>query len=212
MSERKRQPFVVDKLLAPFLSAIEPTLNDSLQQWRDNLRLRIGVWAIVFILLFFIVLWLGDLGQEVHRQYLQVHNRLAKVEAIQQQSEWPERLIAEQRVQKDLLSQLRASTSESLARASLQSELEAVARDIELKQSRINITQPVLVGEVAGQRLYKVSGELRGGLQKSNLLKLVERLSQERKLQQVEHFDIEFSRNRRCHLIVSAYFVIGEKQ
>lgn len=171
----------------------------------DSARLRIGVWVILLILVLYIVLVVADIAAEVSDQYQQVHTRLLKVQNLEGQDYWADRLAIEKAVSRELLARVQQSSSESLARAGLQVEIDKIIKSAQLKSASLNLGA---FEPVKGTNLYRLAAELTAQMSKGSALTMLEAFASYQSLVGVEMFEMTLDGNRRIHVQFSVYFSI----
>ena len=172
-----------------------------------NPRLRLGVWVIVAILLFY---WVALVQPERRAlavdEYADTASRLASSERVMaRRDEWPGlRAAAEESDQALQRSFWRADT-EGLARAGLQETLEKIVADLDVRNVAIESGASRPVPEVEG--LWQVQARLTANYSAGTELKLLHALATHPRKLVVDRMDIVRGRQSRVFLIVSAHFV-----
>ena len=172
-----------------------------------NPRLRLGVWVIAAILLFY---WVAIVQPERRAlavdEYADTASRLASSERVMaRRDEWPGlRAAAEESDQALQRSFWRADT-EGLARAGLQETLEKIVADLDVRNVAIESGASRPVPEVEG--LWQVQARLTANYSAGTELKLLHALATHPSKLVVDRMDLVRGRQPRVFLIVSAHFV-----
>ena len=125
-----------------------------------NPRLRLGVWVIVAILLFY---WVALVQPERRAlavdEYADTASRLASSERVMaRRDEWPGLLAAAQQSDRALQRSFWRADTEGLARAGLQETLEKIVADLDVRNVAIESGASRPVPEVEG--LWQVQARL----------------------------------------------------
>lgn len=168
-----------------------------------NLRLRLGAWAVAFIVLFYTVLVQGDRVAAAYDEYADGADRFARAERLRGQGEWSELLAAEQERNEQLSALFWEAETQGLAEASLQAALQELLRPLEFRNMRIQsgVSQPVL--DVPG--LWQIQAQVNAGYRQGAELQLLHKIATHPRKLVVNRLDL-VPQNRRLLLIVSAYF------
>ena len=168
-----------------------------------NLRLRLGAWAVAFIVLFYAVLVQGDRVAAAYDEYADGADRFARAERLRGQGEWSELLAAEQERNEQLSALFWEAETQGLAEASLQAALQELLRPLEFRNMRIQsgVSQPVL--DVPG--LWQIQAQVNAGYRQGAELQLLHKIATHPRKLVVNRLDL-VPQNRRLLLIVSAYF------
>ena len=168
-----------------------------------NLRLRLGAWAVAFIVLFYTVLVQGDRVAAAYDEYADGADRFARAERLRGQGEWSELLAAEQARNEQLSALFWEAETQGLAEASLQAALQELLRPLEFRNMRIQsgVSQPVL--DVPG--LWQIQAQVNAGYRQGAELQLLHKIATHPRKLVVNRLDL-VPQNRRLLLIVSAYF------
>ena len=168
-----------------------------------NLRLRLGAWAVAFIVLFYAVLVQGDRVGAAYDEYADGADRFARAERLRGQGEWSELLAAEQARNEQLSALFWEAETQGLAEASLQAALQELLKPLEFRNMRIQsgVSQPV--PEVPG--LWQIQAQVNAGYRQGAELQLLHKIATHPRKLVVNRLDL-VPQNRRLLLIVSAYF------
>ena len=172
-----------------------------------NPRLRLGVWLIVAILLFYwVALVQPDRRALAVDEYADTASRLASSQAVMaRRDEWPGLLAAAQESDQALQRSFWRADTEGLARAGLQETLEKIVADLEVRNVAIESGSSRPVPDVEG--LWQVQARLTANYSTGTELRLLHALASHPRKLVVDRMDLVRGRQSRVMLIVSAYFV-----
>ena len=97
-----------------------PVFDRFLAELRNNARLRVGVALILAVLWVYAILLLRDARDAAVGEYRNASVKLARLQAVEQQADWGERLNAAKTLQAEIESRLWRGATLGLARASFQ--------------------------------------------------------------------------------------------
>ncbi len=192
-----------NKLLQSLLS-----FNAQLQsQLQANQRLRWMLWGIAYILILYFALSLSEWRQAGNETIAQLQRTSAKLDQLQHQTQWPERLQHEQELGVQLRTRLWETQSESLAEADVQNYLRRLMTDHNALNYRPRLA-PTEKIEIAGQSLIKVTAEVSGSVAASQIDHLLKALADNSRFIAVERFGYSPQRAGQLDMMVTAYFLI----
>ena len=172
-----------------------------------NPRLRLGVWLIAAILLFYCV----ALVQPERRalaidEYADTASRLASSQAVMaRRDEWPGLLAGAQETDQALQRSFWRADTEGLAKAGLQETLEQIVADLDVRNVAIESGSSRPLPDVEG--LWQVQARLSANYSAGSELKLLRALATHPQKLVVDRMDLVRGRQSRVLLMVSAYFV-----
>ena len=168
-----------------------------------NLRLRLGAWAVAFIVLLYAVLLQGDRVAAAYEEYANGAERFARAERLRGQEEWSELLAAEQSRNERLSVLFWEAETQGLAEASLQAALGELLGPLEFRNTRIQsgVSQPV--PDVPG--LWQIQAQVNAGYRQGAELLLLHRIATHPRKLVINRLDL-VPQNGRLLMIVSAYF------
>lgn len=169
-----------------------------------NPRLRLGVLAIVGILMLYLWLLLLDWRTALAQEHRSQRQRLDKIVALAGQDQWLARAEAASRLRQALEAQITSAPTLGLAQASVQSW----ARDLgaAFSDMRVQTEAPVQVGADPG--LWRIPVTLSGSLEPGQVLQLIQRIEQHSNLVTIEQALILNRSNRTFSLTVISYYRI----
>ena len=171
---------------------------------RRNDRVRWGLWAILTILLFYVVLVLADVNSELKSKYQAATTKLADVNGVATQDQWVERAHLTTAVRAELMDRLWQSRSEGLAQAMFQTWLDQQMTGFKLSELR---TQMLPVEPIGGRLdLWKVTARLQGEVNLSALQRFIFRLENNAQVVVVESMTLRNQRAKTVDLTVTAWF------
>ena len=183
--------------------------GDLRSEYQSKPIIKYGVWFGIAIVAFYVVLIITDEANLLERDLQQMSTRLSKVEQVQAEDFWFERLEFEEKNANKLQKSLRIAETSSLAKAQIQTYLTSFSEKW-LEQSSINVSNPIFLGNYYGRDVYTVSAELRGRVRKGKAVYIFDNLARMQYVQEVDRLSIEFQRNRQMTLITKSYFFIQE--
>ena len=168
-----------------------------------NLRLRVGVWAVALIVLFYTVLVQGDRVTAAYDEYAGGADRYARAERLRGQAQWSELLAAEQARNEQLGALFWEAETQGLAEASLQAALQELLKPLEFRNMRMQsgVSQPV--PDVPD--LWQIQAQVTAGYRQGAELQLLHKIATHPRKLVVNRLDL-VPQNRRLLMIVSAYF------
>jgi len=186
------------------MSAGENTTIRSLHlELKQNFRLRMGLWLIGLIVLFYLALVQSVRVDDAHSAFVQQAERLDRAEILLGQDDWVSRAEAENAAFVELSARLWQAETLGLAQANLQGALSAITQTLNLRNSRMRSGTAQVVEGVDG--LWQIQVQLDARYELGDELGLLYQLAQSPKLMIVERLDLQ-PNTRRLSLIVSGYF------
>ena len=172
-----------------------------------NPRLRLGVWVIVAILLFYwVVLVQPERAALAVADYADTASRLASSQAVMaRRDEWPGLLAAAQESDQALQRSFWRADTEGLAKAGLQETLERIVADLDVRNVAIESSSSRRLSD--GDGLWQVQARLSANYSAGTELKLLHALATHPRKLVVDRMDLVRGRQSRVLLVVSAYFV-----
>lgn len=184
------------------------SFNTQLQsQLQGNPRLRWMLWGIAYILILYFALSLNDWRQANDEAIAQLQRTSARLDQLQHQTQWPERLQHEQELGVQLRTHLWETQSESLAEADVQNYLRRLMTDHNALNYRPRLA-PTEKIEIAGQALIKVTAEVSGSVASNQIDHLLKALADNPRFIAVERFGYSPQRAGQLDMMVTAYFLI----
>ena len=185
-------------------SRLRSALAPLRQEFENNIRVRLGVWcALVIVLLYWILVRADDL-QAARADHAGEIALLERARDAGAEQDWPLLLEAERRTGTDLGANFWQAETEGVAQARLLAALNELAGEIELSQPRI---QPGVTQAVEGAPdVWRVQARLTARHRIGAELRLLHALATHPKKLAVDRLDIGQSR-ARVTILVSAYFV-----
>ena len=188
------------------MNALRRVLRPAAAELAGNARLRLGVWLIAGILLFWCILVQSDRVAAVHDEYVAEAGQLAKARSLAERQDWHERLRIERETYRRLETALWEAKTEGLAQAKLQAALNEVVDGLDLDNLRIRsgVSQPV--PGVPG--VWRVQTRLDAAYRSGVELKVLHALATHPKKMIVDRLDLRRRSRRDSYmtLMLSAYF------
>lgn len=187
--------------------ALSAALTQARKEFADNPRLRIGAWAIVAIVVFYLWLVLADWRAQMQKEYATQSQQLQKIRSLAGQDEWLQRAERARALREALQAQIPEVATLGLAQASVQT----LARNLAAASGNAIRIQAQAPTPVAGNEgLWRVPVVISGGLGAEQVLQLVRRIESERNLMAIEQAMILNRDNRTFSLTVVAFFRVKE--
>ncbi len=191
------------------LAADSEILQRLKSEYESKPTVKYGAWVMTAMLVLYLSLVISDEAEIIETNLEQANSRLARIEQVQSEQFWFERLATEESNIESIKSAIRNAKTKSLAKAQMQASFTDFAKEA-LQQPRVSVSEPVYAGDYYGQKLYTVNTELRGKVKKGAALNVLSELAKTPHVQEVEMFDVEFQQNRQFRIIVKSYFFIPE--
>ncbi len=179
-------------------------LQDFRAEFTVNARLRLGVWVILAVLLFYWALVQSDRAARAYEAYTGEAGRLARAEMLLQREDWPQLLEAERAANQALEGTFWQADTQGLAQAQLQAALAGIAGGLNLRDVRIQpgLVQPV--PEVSG--VWRVQAQFSASHESGAQLQVLHALATHPRKLVIDRLDMTQGRARLVS-IVSAYFI-----
>ena len=186
------------------MNALARLLQDFRVEFEANARMRLGVWAIVAVVLFYLALVQSDRVADAYGDFTAETSRLARAEGLLQREDWPQLLEAERSANQALEGAFWQADTQGLAQAQLQAALAGIAGRLELRQERIQpgLVQPV--PDVPG--VWRVQAQFSASHDSGAQLKVLHALATHPKKLVIDRLDMVRGRARLV-VLLSAYFV-----
>ena len=186
------------------MNALARLVADFRAEFAANARLRLGLWVVAAVLLFYLALLQADRVTTAYADYAAEAERLARSQALLEREDWPQLLQAERAANQALAKSFWQADTQGLAQARVQAELADIADRLELRDVRIQpgLTQPV--PEAPG--LWRVQAQFSAAYDPGAQLKVLHALAIHPKKLTVERIDLHQA-SPRLLLILSAYFM-----
>ncbi len=192
-------------MLEQLHKTLQPYWLQLQQQAGANSRLRWMLWAVLYIFLVYFALSLGEWRAEQQQGINQLQRTASRLEQLQAQTQWPERLTQEKAVGEQLGQRLWQAATPGLAEADLQNYLRQLiaSRNGDALRLRLAPTETQLIG---GKTLYKVSADLSAVINVAQIDLLMRALAEDKRALLVERFSYSPQRGGQLGLLVTAYF------
>ena len=186
------------------MSALTDTFERYRAELAENTRLRLGLWAVLGLVLFYAVLLQADRVDAAYEEYAVEADRLTRIEATLTSGDWQEWLRTEQAANTQLAAQLWRAESSGLAQANVQAALAEIMAGLRLRNPRVRpgVSQAV----PAAPGIWRVQLQLSASYGRGRELELLHRVATYPRRLVVDRLDLNRS-NDRIRLMVSAYFL-----
>ncbi len=178
-------------------------MDSMLLELKQNFRLRMGIWLIVFIVLLYLVLVQSARFDEAFSQYNRQALQLERAETLLGQDDWVTRAELENTSFSELSGRLWQAETLGLAQASLQGALNSMAQSLTLRNIRLRSGAAQAIDTIEG--VWQVQVQLDAQYNAGDELGLLYKMAQNSQLMVVERFDLQ-PNNQRLSMIVSGYF------
>ncbi len=179
----------------------------------NNDRLRMGVWGILAIGLFYLGLTLGDYQESLQSRLLASKNRNEKLNLVMGQNFWPDRQQQSLQQFAQLLSKFHLASTPGVAKATLQQLLQDELFTAGFSNIKVNVQQSNDQNiETIDDKLifWTFSSTISGNFNPKYLQNFLSRLSQNKWHYVIERLDIGQQRKPRFLLYVKYWFVAKE--
>lgn len=186
------------------MSALTDTWERYRAELAENTRLRVGLWAVLALVLFYAVLLQSDRVDAAYEEYAVEADRLARIEATLTSGDWQEWLRTEQAANTELAAQLWRADTSGLAQANVQAALGEIMAGLRLRNPRIRPGVSQAVPDAPG--IWRVQMQLSASYGRGRELEVLHRVAIYPRRLVVDRLDLNRS-NDRIRLILSAYFL-----
>ena len=154
--------------------SLKEQLNSIREQWRENHRLRLGVWAIAAILLLVVLMNFHDAVQRQKQILADAKKKTMQTRRIAEDTRWLQQrdLFAELRGR--VASRLMRAKTAGLAQADVRSFIDSILQEEKIKIEIINVASPQPAPPLPN--CYSVSVALHGTILPAQLFALLYRL------------------------------------
>jgi hypothetical protein len=179
-------------------------------QLHANPRLRWMLWGVAYILVLYVALSVHEWRQVGSDTIAQLQRTSSRLDQLQHQPQWPDRLKQEQQLSAQLRNRLWEAQSESLAEADVQNYLRKLMADHNLANYRPRLAPSERI-EIAGEAVIKVTAEVSGSLAADQIDHLLKALADNPKFIAIERFGYASQRAGQLDMLVTVYFLVVEK-
>lgn len=152
-----------------FAARVEPLRK----QVAENPRLQAGLVLIGIVLLVWLLLLLGDWRAARLGELQAARDRLARVQQLANQHEWPERAAEAVELAELLSAEIPDATSPGLAQANFQGWLGELTNS-QAGEVRVDVQAPVLLEQP--EDILRINANLTGTLAPSRVVQLIQRI------------------------------------
>ena len=186
------------------VSRVHGALAPLREEFSSNIRVRLGVWCLLALVLFYWILVRADDLAAAQAEYAGEIARLERAQDAGADEDWPALLETERRTGAALTENFWQAETDGVAQARLLAALTELAGEIELRDARV---QPGVIQPVANApEVWRVQARLTARHRMGAELRLLHALATHPKKLVVDRLDISQSRSR-VNILVSAYFV-----
>ena len=183
---------------------LKGTLAPLREEFSNNVRVRLGVWCVLAVVLLYWVLVRADDLAVARADYAAEIGRLERAQDAGADEDWPALLEAERRTAGELSEKFWQAEKAGVAQAVLLAALTELAGEVELRDHRVQpgATQPV----ANAPDVWRVQARLTARHRIGAELRLIHALATHPKKLVIDRLDISQTRSR-VNILVSAYFV-----
>lgn len=181
-------------------------LDKQLEEIRANVRLRLGLWAVLGILLLQSFLLISDARAAAREESARISKRISSMGAITEDVDWSARADEASSLLLALEQTLRKSTSQGLARAEFESWLLGEAEVAGISGLRADTGDLASLSDAEGY--WAVTAELKGSFSPPALYRLLESIESHEKLTVVTALAADASGSGRVVISVQGYYRI----
>lgn len=185
---------------------LQKLFSDVQIQWYANQRLRLMIWGVLYIVLFYLCLVIYDWRQPHNDNLEQLQRKAVRLNQLDHQKDWPERLSQEQQIAQAIAQKLWQASSPSLAEADMQNALRGLLVSHNTQSLRLRLA-PTESIEVGGKSMYKVIAEVGGTMSPNDFDHFIKALADNSKLLVVQRMTYNPQGAGQLAMIVEAYFL-----
>jgi hypothetical protein len=191
----------------PFQSPMNLSKNFSslITEFRQNTRLRVGIWLITTLLMSYAASFLQDYQAQLKKDYQETISRLNQLQSLVTQTQWLERATQSQALLNQLQVKFWQANTEGLAQAKFQKWLtEQLDRaQIEKPNVRMESTLPV----PKYPKVWKVAAQVNATFNPAKLNILLLAIAEHLFWTTVEQLEVRYT---QFTIIVTAYFQVSQ--
>ena len=183
-------------------------LRAQLEDVRENPRLRMGLWVVLGIASFYLVLLVSDRREATRAESRQLAERIARLERAAEQGDWQ---IRAENARARLISMEQGfwnSSSRGLAQAEFESWLLQQAEQSGLGRAKATTDSPVSAGDTSG--LWTVTTQLDVEFEPRPLYRFLRSVEGHDKLVVVSRLAVGERGSDRASLTLSGYYRIDD--
>ena len=173
-------------------------------EWRQNARLRAGIWLAAFVLLAYLLMLLSDWKQALKTEYQNFTGQLARLEILARQKEWTGRVDIAKSLMIQMESRFWKANSRGLAQAQMQMWIDNLLKKKEIANAR---TQVEPARDITGyEGLWQVAVRIEGNFDPYRLLDLLRLIESYEQIVTVEQLDLTNYGTPHFTMVMKAYF------
>lgn len=177
------------------------------QEWRQNPRLRLGMWLMLGILLLYVSLVLSDRRKAIEQDYRRTVGRLGQLEALTKQSEWTERADAARTLCVQLESKLWKAEGRGMALAAIQNWIYGLLKLAGMDEPRVSVEPAANVAGV--ENVWQVAVRVEGLFDAQKMTTLLHEIETHSLVTEIDDLEIASGPQGRFSLVIKAYFMAG---
>lgn len=183
--------------------------HEASEQAKENTRLRVSLWIILFILVGYPVLVLNDYNESIKADIVKELEREARILRTANEREWFERSETAASVSRQIDQYFWQANSVGIAKATLFQTLNDWATAKQLQNAQIRLEEPFAVDDLNG--IYRIAGQIDVAFNATSSMDFLRQIESSDKKIVVERMEIS-QRVRPVHkLVIAAYFKIEDQ-
>ena len=177
-------------------------------EWMANPRLRLGVTAILVILVIYVLMVLADWRAALHATYQQRTLQLYKVQALSGRDEWLKRAEDARLLDKALQSEIPNAATIGLAQAEVQTWMRQIMQAFGPKMASESHAPVQVTGSPT---LWRIPITIRGVVSVAQLQEILRRIESSDRLTVVDSMTVSMVRDSpNVSLTAVAYYRVGK--
>lgn len=179
-------------------------MNNWLEEFRVNVRLRLGSWLIIALIASYGILFLNDYQHQLQGEYRQEVEKLSRLQNIVQETAWPQRAEESRARLVQAEGKLWNANSKGLAQATLQSWLDNTLKAVKLAHARLKVEA---AADMMGYpEIWKATAQLEGDFEAAAVELLLLKMAESPQWLITERFEVRQMPKPYFVLVISAYF------
>ena len=186
-----------------------PAIEQLSSEFRKNHRLRIGIWLIIGIVMFYGGQKLNIYFQQIKKAHFSAVEQLNQLNEIAQQSEWTERAAQAKALVDQLTARLWKADTKGLAQATFQQWLNTKVSTFQFQVRLLQVESAFDVKDIPN--VWRVDAKLYATFTPRNLNLFLSAIASNPQLIVTESLEIRAGNNPNFTIIVGAYFQAMKK-
>lgn len=183
------------------------TISTLVNEWTRNPRFRLGIWAILIILLTYLLLTLSDQKKSVRSDYQLTEGRLERLELLVRQKEWAARAHAVRTSIVQMEARFWKAGARGMAQAKIQVWIDNLLKKKGISDTRTQV-DPAREIKVYND-LWQVAVRVDGAFEPRKMAELLHAIETHPKIITIEQLDIMNHKRPHFTLVFKAWFQIS---